>query len=300
MRSHARRFVTDLRRVGGWVFTILITTLVVAILTTYTAVFSVAEGGTGTLSTTPPHEPLGFLRVIDASESIVRGFQSIEDAEKSVLDEPGLQVLLDGMVDDDRMFIALPISAFIQHFRAGNALNGIEAYAVMGTAPPFLDEAPRDGTVQLWGSLDASPEAAAWVSDRAIHGHPVRQMAEDRLTAEYVAGSGHRISTSDLPTVAFDVPTGRAPGVQAPPHVSEVVRGFSCYYDTSELVGLAEAMTEAEMQAGTGRVFYAVGYDGLIGPVERSRALSATLLTGHAFATLLSVWCLVLMVAQVV
>lgn len=117
MRSHARRFVADLRRVGGWVVTILITTLVVAILTTYTAVFSVAEGKTGTLSTRPPHEPLGFLRVIDPSESIDRGFQSIEDAEKSVLDEPGLRVLLDEILGDDRMFVVLPLGAFTYDFR---------------------------------------------------------------------------------------------------------------------------------------------------------------------------------------
>lgn len=298
MLFQARRLLADLRQVGGWVISIALVAVVVSILAAYMATFGVAEARSGALTPAPPQQPLSFLRAIDPNESIMTTVESVEELDRSVLDGPGLKVLLDRMVQDDRMFIALPLNAFILDGRSGTTVDS-RVTAVLGAAPPFLGEAPGGGVALLWGSLTDGSEGGTGVNDSSIHGHRVHRVSEQPIATEYVAGSGRRTFTSDAALVAFDVATGRDLGVSNPYHVSEVIRGFTCYCDVAELVDLADAMSEAESRAGTGRGFYPVGYEGVVGPVQRSRALAEMLNAGHAVGTLLSVWCLVVMVAQV-
>lgn len=296
MWSHARRLLADVRQVGGWVITLFVAVLVVSTLAAYMLVFAVADGRSGVLATGSPQDPVSLLRVIDPNDSIVTVVETVEELDESVLDEPGLRILTDQMRRDDRMFMVMSLNAFTSDAGEERQVD-TNPQAIVGASPPFLPDAPPPGAMMLWGSLVGSTPVPD-VSDRSIVGHPVLQVSTERLAATYMAGSGLFEDTRDAPTVAFDVATARALGVTSPPGVADVVRSFTCYCDVTDLAKVAEEMSDAELRAGTGRVFYAIDHAGAIGPVQRSRALSETLGAGHAIATLLSIGWLTAMLAR--
>lgn len=295
MLFRASRFVKDLRAVKGWVLLVGASSLVVSLLATYMAVFAAAEAGSGALSTRAPRDSLGFLRAIDPEESLVTVVDSPGDLGASVLDRPAMTVLLDHMARDNRMFLTLPADAFLQGGRGGIDVDS-EVLAVMGAAPPFLTQVPRGGDVLVWGDVGDGSDPR-----RALRGHPLDRVASRPPSVDFVAGDGRRSTPSGRPAmVALDVDTGRDMGIRNPYDVSEVLRGFTCYCHAAELVDLATAMSEAELEAGTHRGYYAVTYDELLGPVERSRALTEMLNAGHAMVTFLGVWCLAVMATLVI
>lgn len=292
MWSHAKRLLADLRQVGGWVITMFLAVLVVSIVATYMLVFAVDHGRGGVLTTGSPQEPLSFLQVIDPNDSIVTVVETLEELEVSVLDEPGLRVLTNHMRGDDRMFISIYLDAFTSEFGTNRQLD-TNPQAILGAAPPFLPQAPPPGAVMLWGSLEDGSKPVPDISDRSLLGHPVQQLSNERLEVTYVAGSGRVRQADEAPTVAFDVATARKLG--ATPSLTDMVHNFTCYCDVADLAEVAEKMSDAEFRAGTGRVFYAIDYAGLIGPVQRSQALGEALSAGQGIGTLLSIGCVAVM-----
>lgn len=297
MLFQVRRLRTDLRQIRRSLFAIAAVTFIAALVTTYMAVFSLAEARSGALSTRPPREPVSFLRAIDPQESIATRYESAEELTHSVLDEPGPAVLLDRMARDDRTFITLPLNAFVNRLGSDASVDA-SLRAVIGTAPPFLDRAPGDGAVLLWGSLSGQEDARGFVSDTALDGHPVEQVGVEPLAADFVNGAGRRVSSAVEALVAVDTLTAREVGVSTL-GVAEIVNSFTCYCEAGDLVELAQAMSLAEREAGTGRAYYPVAHDELIGPAERSYALTGALITAQGVGTLLSAWCVAVMGAHV-
>lgn len=296
MSFQARRLLADLRRVAGWVVLLALLSVTVAAVSTYNAAFGIFELRSGALSAPP--EPAAFLRAVDPRESIVTRIDSEADLEATVLDQPGLAVLLERMQQDDRTYLALPLDAFVPSGRTGLSLDS-RITAVVGVAPDFLPARPAPGTVALWGDLDEQQAGALGVTGRAVLGHPVEQVDTGRPDLRYVSGDGRRGVTEGPALVAFDPATATELGVSPPYHPSEVVASFTCRCTAAELEDLAGEMTDAEARAGTGRAFYAVDRSQLVGPAERSAAVSELLNAGHAGVTLLSVACLTIMAAQV-
>lgn len=289
--------MVDLRHVRGWVLTMFFAALVVSTVATYMLVFAVADGRNGILTTRPPRQPASFLRVIDPRDSIVRVIESERELEASILDAPGLRILTDRMHDDDRMFMVLPLNALIYDFRTNRQVD-TDPQAIVGAAPRFLPQAPARGTMTLWGSLEDGAAPVPGVNDHSVAGYPVQQVSSRRLSATYVSGGGLVRNTADTPTVAMDVTTARDLGVTSPPGVPELLSSFTCYCDVVDLDAVAEEMSQAESRAGTGRTYYAVDRAGLVGPVQRSQALSGALGAGQAITTLLSIGWLAIVLAR--
>lgn len=297
MLFQARRLRADLRQTWRSAVAVAAATFVAVLVTTYMAVFSLAEARSGGLSTQPPREPVSFLRAIDPQESIATSYESADELTRSVLDEPGPTVLLDRMARDDRTFVALPLNAFVDRLGSAASVDA-SLRAVIGTAPPFLDRAPRDGEVLLWGTLSGQHDAPGVVSPTAIHGHPVELVDPEPLADDFVNGAGRRVTSTVDAVVAVDVPTARDMGVTTL-GVAEIVNSFTCYCEASDLVDLAEEMTLAEQEAGTGRAYYPVTHADLVGPAERSYALTGALITVQGVGTLLSIWCVAVMAVRV-
>ncbi len=296
--SSVRRFAKDLRHTRGWVFWIGAASLLITILTTYMAVFGAAQGWSGTLSAEPPQEPLSFLRVVDPRESIVTVAESVGNIDRSVLDEPGLVVLFQHLRDDARMFLTMPLVAFTDRWGMEVAESS-DALAVVGTAPPFVPRVNTSRDVLLWGSIASDYADVPQVDDEEIFGHIVQKVESTPLDAEYITGSGFRATTRNAALVVMSTAAARDIGIRSPYSVIDVVDGIVCYCEREELVRLAERMSEAEALAGTGRSYFAVGYDRVVGPVHRSSALVESLSAGLAIGVFLSVWCLAVMAAQV-
>lgn len=302
MLSHARRFLLDLRQVGvRWVATISMITFVVASVLTYSLPFAVAEARSGTLSPQAPREPLSFLRVIDPNASIVSSGD-----EGSMLDTPGMRVLLDQLGRHPNAFLTLPLQAFTTSpIQVSNRADvGVvvsdqnrvrDGVVVVGAAPPFLDDAvPDGGPILLWGSIAGQvPE----IDDTRLGPHAVQQVDSATLRREYVDGSGRIAHTQDDALLAMTTETAREVGVYSY-DVAEVSSGLTCYCDAAELEAVASAMTDAEQRAGTDRVYYALGYDGLIGPLQRSAAVGEVLVLALPVGTLLSVCCFFVMATR--
>lgn len=297
MLFQARRLHADLRQTRRWVVVIGVATFVTALVTTYMAVFSLAEVRSGALSPHPPDQSVSFLRAIDPRESITTRYETADELRHSALDEAGPAALLDRMARDDRAFITLPLDAFVNRL-GSDASVAPSLRAVIGTAPPFLDQAPKNGAVLLWGRLSDQQESQGLVSDTSLRGHPVKQVSVQPPAVEFVNGAGRRASASDAALVAIDVATARELGVSTL-RAAEIVHSFTCYCEPADLVDLAETMSRAEREAGTGRAYYAVGYDELVGAADRSYALTGILMTAQGAGTLLSTWCLAVMAAQV-
>ena len=296
MRSLTERFGADLRQFGGWLMGIATAVFLVSGLATYIGLFAMAEFRHGTLSVQPPREPLGFIRAVDPHGAIVTHAETVEDLSRSMLDEPGMGVLLEAMERDERIFMTLPLDAFSQSHAMPVELRA-PVLAIVGTGPPFLDAGPTDSHSVLWGSTRGEPDDM--VHDSAVFGHPVRQIDDRPPGTEFVRGSGHAVSADQHAVVALTPSTARAWGIASPPGLAEIVASVTCYCSSAELSLVADQMTAAEAEAGTGRVFYSTDYAGLIGPVERSRALTEALIGGPVIVALLGLLGLVVVVLQV-
>ena len=268
MLYHARRLWADVKGIRGWLLAVATATFLASLITT----LAVAEGRQGfqdgTLSPDPPRSPLSFVRVVDPSESIQQDLDTFADS--TVLDTPGVSLLLDRVSQDRNSFMTLPLGAFTSDLTVFSEMAH-RGRVVVGTLPSLHRGPSISGRSELWGSL---PDGLRSVSDSRLGPVPLDRASTSNVDVQYVAGNGRRVSTADQPLVVMDVAAARSLGVYAPYRVSDVVGSFTCYCSTARLDGLADRMTTAERRAGSPRVFYAVGYPGLVGPVERSATAS--------------------------
>jgi hypothetical protein len=283
---HAKRLRSDVRGAKGWLAAIALTSFVISVVTTYLASFGVTDIRDGTLSVDPPSEPLSFLRVVDPDDSIVKTLDDMGEMNAG-LRTAGLSVLLNRMSHDDRMFLTLPLGAFMSN-RAYFSEMATSGLAVVGRSPAFLrDAAPVGRGPLLWGSV---PDGLPGLSDSHLGPPELHQVSDAPLSSSYVAGNGRRMEAGSETAVFLSPADAQTLGVSVATYsVSDVVGAFTCNCDVGELAPLARAMTLADETAGSHRVYYALPYDGLIGPVERSASASEVLDMTLAAGTLLGV-----------
>lgn len=285
MFFHARRLRADLRGAKRWLAVIAAASFAVSAVTTYLASFGLADIYAGTLSTRPPEEPLSFLRVADPDDSIAR---TVDDPGElnSGLQTPGLAVLLDRMSHDDRMYLTLPLGAFMSD-RAYFQDMASSGLVVVGRSPAFLRDISPDGPGPfLWGSI---PRGVPGLSDNRIGPVAVRRASATPPSRSYVQGSGLRRKTGNEAVLQLPPGDARTLGVSVVYSASDIADAFTCRCGAEELAGVARTMTQAERASGSHRVFYAVPYDGLVGPVERSTSAFEVLGVVFAAGTLLGV-----------
>ncbi len=292
MWSHARRLILDLARLRVWLIAVVTTTTLVSAILTYTMAFTAEAARDGALSTTPPQEPLSFLRVVDPRSSIVSSSN-----ERSTLDTPGMKLLLDRMSRRSEIFMAIPLQAFTADTRRfSNMVN--RGLVIVGAPPPFLDHAAITGKqIVLLGSIAGQvPE----VDDSRIGEHAVHQEATQPPAFSYVAGSGRVASSGIEPIVLMSPASARDVGIYPPFDATRIASTVTCYCSATTLSAVAEEMTRMEELAGADRVYYATSYGGLIGPVERSWAASQVINLALPACALLSVLVLVVAAARLV
>lgn len=289
MWSHASRFLRDLRRVGAWVVVLAGITFVIVVVLTYSLAFEVESRRSGVLSIRPPHEPLSFLRVVDPNVSIIW-----DGTEGSTLETPGMRALWSYLDTHPKVFVAFSLQFVTSDSRQFPTMaNG--GLVVVGKAPPFLDkQAPRDNEILLWGSIG---KKAPGVDDGQVGQFPVRRQSVEPLRRQFVNGFGHVEHTQHQALLAMTPGTARELGVYFPFDATEVAKSLTCYCTPADLESVAQEMTAAEERAGTNRVYFAVAYSGLIGPVERSWAASETLGLAVPGGALISVCSFFLMAA---
>lgn len=290
MFYHARRLRVDVRGIRRWLVAVALVTFAISVGTTYFAAFSVRYIQEGTLAPSPPREPLAFLRVVDPGETIdqiAKGNGATTDTA-SIFDTPGMAALLKQMKRSDDLFLTLPLGAFTSDRREFSAMAN-EGRVLVTSGHKILAGAAVDvDTPLVWGSM---ADAASGVTNTKLGPVAVRQVSGAALSIELVGGDGRNIDTGDQSLVRLSVDDARELGIYFPYTVADVVQSVSCYCYPSELVPLATRMTQAERDAGSNRVFYAIGYGGLIGPAERSAAAVEVLSTGFALGALAGICC---------
>lgn len=285
MRYHAKRFRADLRGIRLWMTAVALATFVISAVATYTAAFGLTEWSSGTLSTQPPHEPLGFIRVVDPATDIVQDLDTYGD-QVDYLDTPGMAVLLERMEADDRLLLAMPLAAVTHDLRIFSQ-SAASGQVVVGAGPVAVpDDVAHEVQAPLWGPV---PDVVA-AADGRLGPVPVRQVSSSPANGTYVDGNGRRHRTNSDSLLVLTTDQIRALGVYFPYSVIDLTRSLTCYCDMADTAELAAEMTAAERRSGTDRVFYAVAYDGLVGPSERSGAVTEALLTIFPAATALSVF----------
>lgn len=285
MLFHARRLRADLRGAKRWLLAITSSSLVISVVTTYMAAFALTDFHEGVLSPQPPAKPLSFLRVLDPDDSIARTVDSLADLN-SRLKAPGLRVLLDHMGGDDRMFLVLPLDVMVVDPTVLQEAVTPDL-AVIGRAPAFLrGTAPAGRGASLWGSI---PGGVPGLSDSHIGPVSLHRVGYTPPSRSYVAGNGYRRETQGDALIRLSPADARRVGVDIRYSVSDVVGSFTCSCEVGDLAPLARAMTRAEQAAGSRRVYYALPYRGLIGPVEWSSAATGVLSVTFAAGTLLAV-----------
>ncbi|MFC0625399.1 hypothetical protein [Kribbella deserti] len=285
MLTQSERFLRDLRAAGGWIAALALTALLVAGISTYMAAFSINNARGGVLSATSPRESLSFLRVVDLGESMIH-----EVDGNPVGEEPEVKVLMSELANDDRMFMVLDLHQVAYRFDSAERMNIPDATAVIGTAPDFVPQAPQEGLALLWGDL-------ATAGGNRIGDLDVSRVASRPLESRFVSSDGRIVQLGEKPTVALTPKSAERFGLSGIWWVSEVVNGVTCYCTPDELAGTADLMNEAAAAAGKDRVYYAVGYEDLIGTVQRSYGLRSTLNTAHLIATAMGIWCFAAMAA---
>lgn len=105
----------------------------------------------------------------------------------------------------------------------------------------------------------------------------------------YIQGSGLRRKTGNGTVLQLSPADTRTLGVPVTYSASDITDAFICACGAEGLAGLARTITQAERASGSHRVFYAVPYDGLVGPVERSTIAFDVLGVGFAAGTFLGV-----------
>lgn len=289
MRTHAERFWIDFQALRTGITRVAVVTFVVAVISSYMAAFGFEQVRQGTLSTSPPREPLSFLRVMDPDESLVHEYTGTPVSE-----DPAIERLLSRMAKDERLFLVLPLDMVVDSVRSEASVP--QAAVVIGIAPAFLPRVSEDSGALLWGDLgtDGSPI----VDNLTLGGLPMRQIDSSPLQARFVSGDGRIRDTGDMPLVTLTPHAAQGLGLSGFLRLSEVAGGVTCYCSSSELSQTARLMNEAAASVGSDQVYYATGYDALIGPVQRSYALSEMLVTMQMIGTLLGVWCLAIVAAR--
>jgi len=281
---HVKRFYADMRGVRLWLLTVVVSTFAISGVTTYMVSFGLDGLYRGTLSPAPPREPLSFLRALDPDSDILADVESIDDLQDQ-LKTPGMALLLKQMTTDDRLFMVMPLSVVTSDPRIFPEPTPT-GEVVVGTRPPFLRDAPEvSNRGLLWGELPAVPG----IDDRSVGPLEVRRLDQEPPPRSYVAGNGFRSETGREALLSLTPEQAVGLGSYLPYSPAELMQYVTCYCDVDELAALAADMSEAELEAGSNRVFYAIGYDGLIGPSERSLSVTATLLAVFPAATGLSV-----------
>ncbi|MCR6705291.1 MAG: hypothetical protein NVV66_11540 [Cellulomonas sp.] len=284
MKTQLERFGRDLSDVGGWVAAVAAAMACVAAATTYMAVFAVVGLRDGTLSTRP-QESVSFLRVLDPSEQLVQEAQSAP-----LLDDPSIAVLVDAMSTDARMYLTLPVSAFVSDAMARTDGTVPDAIVVAGSDPAFLPSVPDAGTGLLWGRLGSG--GAPLVDDTHLAALTLQTMGTSNLGGTFIAGDGRRVALDAAPLVAVSIPQLRSLGLSSYQRPSDLVASVTCSCAESELSPVASAMTAA---SGGTAVFYALGYEGLVGPSQRQSSVSEVLDALQGVAATLGLVCLAAM-----
>lgn len=284
MPYHVKRLVADLRGVRAWLITVGGATVAIAWVTTYMASFGLEGLSAGTLSPKEPYAPLSFIRVVDPRADIVQDLTSL-DAQEDQLKTAGMARLIERMRTDDRLFLVLPLDAVTSKLGSFEQLP-TSGRVVIGLKPPFVPiNDDRTVAAPLWGPVPDVLDPG----DGRLGPVRVRQVSESPLTGSYVAGTGYRGTTGREALLLLTPDQADAVGVFFPYSVVRLASSLTCYCQVSDLESLVREMTQAEQRAGTGRTYYAVTYSALIGPAERSGAVTAALLTVFPAATALSV-----------
>lgn len=263
---------------------VAVATFAISGLTTYMAAFGLDGLARGTLSPDAPREPLSFLRAVDPDADIVTNVESINDLQDE-LDTPGMSVLLERMTREERLFMVMPLGAVTSDPRVfpQPALSG---EVVVASDPPFLSDSPvAADRASLWGHVTPLPG----IDDRSVGPVAVRRVDEEPPERGYIAGNGYRSQTGRQELLLLSPRQADELGVYLSYSAADLMEYVTCYCTVDDLAPLAADMTEEEQRSRSGRIFYAISYEGLIGPSERSLAVTAVLLAVFPAATGLSV-----------
>jgi hypothetical protein len=282
---HARRLAADVRGIRRWVLAVALATAFIAVGATYLAAFSVPFARDGTLAIAPPDGPIAFIRGVDPEESIdIDG----SDGLPSVLEQPGLRVLLSEISRSSRMYLLL--GADLLTTNGGEfAQSASHGRVVVAGDSRVLGE--RMAGLRLptaWGSMRDGP---AGVTDSQFGPLNVTRVSSTPLDAVIFTGGGRRTHTGDDSLLLMTPKDAARLGAYPPASVTQVVDGFVCYCAPDDLVDLTARMTDAEHAAGLDRIYYPVGYAGLIGPTERAQGAVEVLGTAFAIVSFATVCC---------
>lgn len=277
------RAVRDLIQVKLSLTAVFVAMSVASFLALMTLEGGLENAKMGYLSASQPIKPVSFLRALDPDDKITRN-QGSKFGE-SILDQPGMSILVSALREDDRLMIAIDSETLSGNMEFFPELLK-DVLVVVGEAPYFLPEAvkARDDSWVL-GDLSAGEKVR---SD--VHFGPVQLEEIDATVPDihFVAGNGAVYNTADYSAVVrLTVDDMEKVGI-----VNNTAADFSkavtCRCEPLELKELAQEMNSAEIEADTSRRFYAVRYSDLVTPADRSFTAQNVLLIFVSGAALLS------------
>lgn len=261
---HVRRALGSVLRNGGYVVTYALITLIVATLTTVYIGYFAAAVAQGVVSTLPSTEPASFLRVIDPSDSpeVV-----VKPRDATVLEDPGMRVLLTRMQIDDRIRLHLPLNVFTSNTQFFPSLPDVGVATVVVGA-----QRPVNSTESNTLRGDLAGVGLPSISNEHLGPVAVRQLSDRPPNLGYLGGDGRYTRTDGEAVVWLTVMSARTLGVSRQFSAGDIVAGLTCRCSSAQLTRVARAMNEAEREGASSRRFYAVDRGSLIGPAQRQRA----------------------------
>ncbi len=291
--AHFERFVSDVRAGRRWMLGTAASVLIIGMVTSYMAIFTASGLRDGTLSAGQPHAPVSFLRSLDAEESI-----GVDASETSDSDPSGLDQLFELMKSHPEIFMVLPMDAFTADAAMRSDAPSTDAYVAVGTDIPFisLDIPKSSERGLLWGSVDGGSEGDA--SDPHLLSIPLDTVEDAPIDFSFISGAGTVRESNGAALIAISPDAALALGVARTFRPSEAVGSVTCYCNAHDLSSVASVLTDAAKNSGHYRAYYALDYDGLIGPVQRSASLSEAFDLAQGVAALVSILLLSAMTAQ--
>lgn len=280
----------DLRAVWVWVLVIGVATVATVVGFVYMTVDTVSEVTSVVGFGRPGPDEVSFLRVADPSAGIEQFFGTMSQARASVMDQPGLQVLMSQMQSDGTLYMSGFLGNLLSDRMRNAEFQGLPAVFV-GIAPPLPSSPAGSWEVEdralLWGELGAVEGAGPELTSTNLYGIALHQVSDSSPGVTFVDGDGRTRSTGIRPVVAMS--PQHATQLAGSGRVSEVVGSVTCRCDVAHLTAIATRMTDASRAAGHDRTYFAVGLESVVGPVERARAVWGGLATAHTLGVVAAI-----------
>lgn len=226
---------------------------VTLIVSSYGVVFVIGDLGVSAVGSVDAESPVSSMIVIDLDDSIITTVDSMDDSGRTLLDRPDLAVLITEVTEDERMYLSVPSYSFTK--KHVPLFRDETARVIISQSLPGTEIQSIPGEIKYWPANSSRSDGAAQTNIGEVS---VIQANEDLSSYEYVAKPGFLGNLKSQGLYLVSPHDGGVLNTDVTADPVELIPGFICYCDSTDLQPLAQFMTEASVGNGDLRSYFPV------------------------------------------